>query len=220
MQAKGIEVEYNQRTPTKLLKISGDAQQAVTNSELPLPFVVQVQDQWNRAFAEVPVTFTITDGEGKLSTTKTKTNTKGSAQTRLTFGETGGTTTVQVTVPNITQSIQFSATAVSLDLPVSVPDGDLHAKIVETLGKPSGVILTLADMLTLTSLTANNTNISDLTGLQHASNLTTLMLDGNNLSTIDLLTGLTQLTTLSLDNNNLSNIAPLVELAQLENTVS
>ena len=56
MQAKGVEIVYELRTPTKLLKISGDAQQTVTNSELPLPFVVQVQDQWNRTFAEVPVT--------------------------------------------------------------------------------------------------------------------------------------------------------------------
>ena len=85
LQAKGFEVKYDQRTPTKLLKISGDTQQAVTNSELPLPFVVQVQDQWGRAFAEVPVTFTITDGDGYLNSTKTKTDTNGSAQTRLTF---------------------------------------------------------------------------------------------------------------------------------------
>ena len=216
MQAKGIEISYTHRTPTKLLKVSGDVQQTVTNSELPLPFVVQVQDQRNQAFAEVPVTFTLTDDDGKLSLTKTKTDTNGSAQTRLTFGETGGTTTVQVTVPNITQTIQFTATAVSPDAHVSLRDDNLYTKIVETLGKPTDASITAADMLTLTSLTANNASISDLTGLQHASNLTTLMLDANNLSNIDPLTGLTQLTTLSLDNNKLSNIAPLVELAQLE----
>ncbi len=216
MQIKGVEVQYDQRTPTRLLKVSGDAQQTVTNSELPLPLVVQVQDQSNRAFAEVPVTFTITDGDGKLSTTKTKTDTKGNAQTRLTLGETGGITTVQVTVPNIMQSIQFTATAVSLDLPASLPDDNLYAKIIETLGKPSSETLTLADMLTLTSLTANNANISDLTGLEYATNLTTLILDGNNLSDIDSLTGLTQLMTLSLDNNNLTNVTPFLELPQLE----
>ncbi len=216
MQAKGIEVQYNQRTPTRLLKISGDTQQASTNTELPLSFVVEVRDQYNRVYAEVPVTFSIAKGSGKLSTTTAKTDTKGRAQTRLTLGETGGTTTVQVTVPNITQLTQFTATAVPLDLPVSLPDDNLYAKIVETLGKPSGVTLTLADMLRLTSLTANNADISNLTGLQHASNLTTLRLNSNNLSNIEPLKGLTQLTTLSLDNNNLSDITPLVELTQLE----
>ena len=216
MQAKGVEVEYDQRTPTKLLKISGDSQQTVTNTELPLPFVVQVQDQQNRAFAEVPVTFSITRGSGKLSTLTTTTDTKGKAKTRLTLGQTEGETTIRVTAAEISQPIQFTVKAILPTSFVQLPDTNLTAKIAETLGKPTNASMTAADMLTLTSLTANNTNINDLTGLQHASNLTTLMLDGNNLSNIDLLTGLTQLTTLSLDNNKLSNIAPLVELAQLE----
>ena len=216
MQANGIEIGYDQRTPTKLLKVSGDAQQAVTNSELPFPFVVQVQDQWNRAFAEVPITFSITRGSGKLSTLTTTTDTKGRAKVRLTLGQTEGETTIRATAAKISQPIQFTVKAILPTSFVQLPDTNLTAKITETLGKPTNASMTAADMLTLTSLTANNTNINDLTGLQHASNLTTLMLDGNNLSTIDLLTGLTQLTTLSLDNNKLSNIAPLVELAQLE----
>ena len=216
MQAKGIEISYFHSTPTKLLKISGDAQQAVTNSELPLPFVVQVQDQWNRAFAEVPITFSITNGSGKLSTLTTKTDTKGRAKTRLTLGQTEGEITIRATAAKISQPIQFTVKAILSTSFVQLPDTNLTTKIAETLGKPTDASMTAADMLTLTSLTANNTNISDLAGLQHASNLTTLMLDGNNLSNIDPLTGLTQLTTLSLDNNKLSNIAPLVELAQLE----
>ena len=216
MQAKGIEISYFHRTPTKLLKISGDAQQAVTNSELPLPFVVQVQDQWNRAFAEVPITFSITNGSGKLSTLTTTTDTKGRAKTRLTFGQTEGEITIRATAAKISQPIQFTVKAILSTSFVQLPDTNLTTKIAEILGKPTDASITAADMLTLTSLTANNANISTLTGLQHASNLTTLMLDGNNLSTIALLTGLTQLTTLSLDNNKLSNIAPLVELAQLE----
>ena len=216
MQAKGIEVQYDQRTPTKILKISGDAQQASTNTELSLPFVMEVQDQWNRAFADVPITLSIFKGSGKLSTTTAKTDTKGRAQTHLTLGAIGGITTVQVSVPDISQIIQFTATAVPVDLPVSFPDDNLYSKLVDTLCKPTDASITVVDMLTLTSLAANNSSISNLTGLQHASNLTTLILDGNNLSNIEPLTELTQLTTLSLDNNNISNIVPLVELTQLE----
>ncbi len=216
MQAEGIEVQYSQRTPTKLLKISGDAQQAVTNSELPLPFVVEVRDQNNRAFAEVPVTFSITKGSGKLSATTAKTDKTGRAQTQLTLGQTGSPMTVQASAPNVSQSVQFIATSISLDSTVTLSDANLSAKIAETFDKPTDAPITMGDMLALTSLTANNAGISNLTGLQHASNLTTLRLNSNNLSNIDALTGLTQLTTLSLDNNNLSNIAPLVELTQLE----
>ncbi len=215
MQAKGVEVQYSQRTPTKLLKISGDAQQAITNSELPLPYVVQVRDQSNRPFAEVPVTFSITKGSGELSATTAKTDKAGNAQTRLTLGETGGTMTVQASAPNVSQSVLFTVTSISLDSTVTLSDANLSAKIAETSGKPTDAPITMGDMLALTSLTANNAGISNLTGLQHASNLTSLKLNSNNLSNIDSLTGLTQLTTLSLDNNNLSDIAPLVELTQL-----
>ena len=216
LQAKGIEINYTQRTPTTLLKVSGDAQQAVNNAELPLPFVVQVQDEYNRPFAEVPVTFAITEGSGKLSTLTAKTDIKGWAKVRFTLGQIEGETTIRATVPKISQPIHFTVTAIRPTAFVQLLDTNLTAKIAETLGKPTNTAITVVDMLTLTSLTANNTSINYLTGLQHASNLTTLMLDGNNLSNIDLLTGLTQLTTLSLDNNNLSDIAPLVELTQLK----
>ena len=216
MQANGVEVQYDQRTPTKLLKISGDRQQAVINVELPLPFVIEVQDQYNRAFSEVPVTFSIIKGSGKLSTLTTTTDAKGKAKARFTLGQTEGETTIHVTAAKISQPIQFTVTAILPTSFVQLLDTNLTAKIAETLGKPANAHITVAEMLTLTSLTANNISISNLTGLPHASNLTTLRLNSNNLSNIDLLMGLTQLTTLSLDNNNLSNIAPLVELTQLE----
>ena len=216
MQAKGIEVGFTRSTPTKLLKISGDAQQAITNSELPLPFVVQVQDQYNRAFAEVPVTFSITKGSGKLSATTAKTDRAGRAQTQLTLGEMGGTITVQASAPNVSQSVQFTVTSISLDSTITLSDANLNAKIAETSGKPTDAPITIADMLALTSLTANNASITDLTGLQHAANLTTLILDGNNLSNIDSLTGLTQLTTLSLDNNYITDVQPFTTLEKLE----
>ena len=216
MQAKGIEVQYSQRIPTKLLKLSGDAQQAVINAELPLPLVVQVQDQNNREYAEVPVTFSITKGSEKLSITNTTTDAKGRAKARFTLGKTEGETTIRVTAAKISKPMQFTVTAILPTSFVHLPDTNLTAKITETLGKLTEASITVADILTLTSFTANNTSISDLTGLQHASNLITLRLNSNNLYNIDPLTGLTQLKTLSLDNNNLSDIAPLVELTQLE----
>ena len=216
MQAKGIEVQFNSRTPTTLVKISGTAQQGTVNAALPLPFVVEVRDQQNIAFAGVPVTFSVTAGNGRLSTTTTATDTNGRAAAHLTFGRAAGTTAVRVTATSISQPVQFTATAVFLSSPVTVADANLRAKIVAALGKPRGGSLTVADMLKLTALTANSVNIRDLTGLQHTPNLKTVSLDNNNISDIALLAGLPQLTSLALDKNNISDVAPLEALTQLE----
>ena len=215
MQAKGIEVQFDPRTPTRLVKISGSAQQGIVNTTLALPFVVEVRDQRNRAFAEVPITFTITAGGGKLSATDVTTDLTGRAQTRLTLGRTAGTTTVSVAAAAISALVNFTATASTLSAPVTVPDAALRAQIGSTLGKPGTAQLTVGDMLRLTALSANTANIRKLTGLQYAANLTTLLLDNNNLSDIIPLAGLTQLTTLSLDNNNLSDATLLAGLTQL-----
>ena len=215
MQARGIEVKFDNRTPTTFVKISGAAQQGVVNAVLPLPFAVEVRDQRSRVFAGVPVTFAVTAGGGRLSTTSTTTDLKGRAQAHLTLGRTAGTTTVRVTAADISQPVQFTATVLLLSSPVTVPDTHLRTKIVETLNKPRGTTLTASDMLTLSELTANGANIRDLTGLQYAPNLKTLSLDNNNLSDVAPLAALTQLETLSLDNNSLSEVTPLAGLTQL-----
>ena len=216
MQAKGVEIKFENRTPTTLVKISGTEQQATVNAVLSLPFVVEVRDERNRAFSGVPVTFTITAGGGTLSAIRAMTDENGRAQVRLTLGQTAGTTTVSVTAAEISQPVRFTATAFLLSSPVTVPDPALRAKIAETLGKaPSGSII-VGDMLTLTALTANNANIRELTGLHYASNLTTLSLDNNDLSDVSSLGGLTQLTTLSLEDNNLFDVSLLAGLRQLK----
>ena len=215
LQSRGIGVKFDNRAPTTLLKISGTEQQAVVNTTLSHPFVVEVRDQRNRAFSRVPVTFSVTTGGGKLSTTRTTTDKNGRAQVSLTLGQTAGTTTVSVAAAEISQSVRFTATALLLSSPVTVPDAALRARIAQTLGKSPGGSLTVGDMLRLTTLIANNANIRELTGLHYAANLTTLSLDNNNLSDVSLLVGLPQLETLSLDDNNLSNVSSLGELAQL-----
>ena len=216
MQVKGVEVEFNNRTPTTLVKISGTAQQGTVNTALALPLVVKVRDQQNQPFAGVPVTFTIGTGAGKLNATTTTTGATGRAEAYLTLGRTVGTTTVRVAAADISQPVKFTATAILLSSPVSVTDTNLRVKILETLGKSHSGILTAADMLKLTTLAANNANISNLTGLQHAPNLKTLSLNGNNLSNVTPLAGLPELTALSLNNNRLSDMVPLAALTQLK----
>ena len=98
---------------------------------------------------------------------------------------------------------------------VNLPDANLHAVIEKTLGKAPGDTITTSDMATLTRLEARKSNISDLTGLEHAINLTSLDLTSNSISDISAVAGLTNLTSLDLDGNLISDISALAGLTNL-----
>ncbi len=97
---------------------------------------------------------------------------------------------------------------------VEIPDSALETAIRDELGKPTGEI-TSEDMETLTSLSATDLNITDLTGLEAAENLTRLYLGHNQISDISALSGLTGLTELRIDSNQLSDISALSGLTGL-----
>ena len=73
---------------------------------------------------------------------------------------------------------------VEFDNSVGIPDRNLRAAIAAELGKAVGETITVEEMERLTQLAARNANISDLTGLETATNLIELGLDGNNISDI------------------------------------
>ena len=98
---------------------------------------------------------------------------------------------------------------------VSIPDPSLRAAVETALGKASGATITAADMAKLTRLEAKNANISDLTGLEAATELTSLGLRDNNISDISAVAELTNLTYLNLTSNNISDISPLAGLNNL-----
>lgn len=100
---------------------------------------------------------------------------------------------------------------------VDIPDDNLRAKIEDALDKASGDPITTADMAQLTSLDFQNANISDLTGLEAATNLTLLILVRNNISDLSPLEGLINLMFLWLDSNNISDLSPLVANTGLGN---
>ena len=215
LQAKGIEIGFDERVPRHLVKISDPMEQGTVNSPFPLRFVVEVQDQRRKPFSGVPVTFSITAGDGRLTVADRRTDATGKATARLKLGRTVSSTTLRVTAAHIQQSVEFTATAVLRSKPVYVPDANLRAKIVETLGIPPGETLTVADMLKLRRLTANDADIRDVTGLQFASNLTFLSLANNAILDTAPLAGLPRLMTLVLDDNRISDVVPLARLSQL-----
>ena len=98
---------------------------------------------------------------------------------------------------------------------VDIPDPNLRAAIADARGKAAGDTITVADMAILTILVAPEANISDLTGLEAATNLTSLWLWDNNISDISVLAELANLTELWLQDNSISDISPLVELTNL-----
>src|SRR5262245_37227333 len=83
---------------------------------------------------------------------------------------------------------------------VSIPDSGLNSAIRTALAKPTGP-LAVQDMLSLTNLDASNHSISNLTGLEFATNLLSLNLQNNLLSNPAFPTNLTRITSLDLSVN-------------------
>ena len=118
-------------------------------------------------------------------------------------------------------SIPLTSTAQIVD----IPDPNLRVAIEKHLGIAPGAIITVADMATLTELNASNTDISDVTGLEAATNLKTLDLGGeiiansfinsNSISDISPIAALINLTKLRLADNSISDISAIEELTNL-----
>ena len=96
-----------------------------------------------------------------------------------------------------------------------MPDANLRTAVRSALDLNAGDTLTQADMEDLTSLTAKDSEISSITGLEHATNLTSLDLRDNAISSLNPLSGLTQLETLRLKNNDIVDITALSGLTSL-----
>ena len=96
-----------------------------------------------------------------------------------------------------------------------MPDPNLWQAVREALELPDEVPLTQLLMDQLTGLDAADSQITDLTGLEHAINLTWLSLGGNEIRNLRPLAGLNQLETLYIWVNPISDISSLVDLTQL-----
>ena len=93
---------------------------------------------------------------------------------------------------------------------IDIPDPNLRRAIAGMLNKPANTPITQREMEGLTGrLRASNKSITDLTGLEFATNLRQLLLDSNSISDISPLEDLAHLKTLVLSGNRISDIAPL-----------
>ena len=105
--------------------------------------------------------------------------------------------------------------------PVSIPDLNLAAAVRNSLvDLNANNPITQLDMISLTRLIAENTTqITDLTGLEHAVSVSYLGLNNNRISDLTPLTGLTYLSDLHLHGNQISNLTPLAGLTHLDTLV-
>jgi Leucine-rich repeat (LRR) protein len=97
--------------------------------------------------------------------------------------------------------------------PVLFVDPRLQAAVELRLGVRNP---TASDMLSLTDLTAEDRDITNLTGLECAINLTSLELPGNEIADIATIHGLINLRMLDLSSNRIGNIDALHALVGLE----
>ncbi len=107
------------------------------------------------------------------------------------------------------------------DTIVEFSDVNLARVVREALDLPTGDGVDLlkipkAELEKLTTLDADDREINDLTGLEHASQLTELNLRANQISDITPLAQLTQLTELNLYENQITDVTPLAGLISLE----
>ena len=98
---------------------------------------------------------------------------------------------------------------------IVIIDTHLASAIRATLGLAEDATLTDTDMLNLSSLQAKKAEISDLSGLEHATHLTTLNLYSNQLTDLGPLSGLEGLISLDVGKNEITDIEALKGLTAL-----
>ena len=97
-----------------------------------------------------------------------------------------------------------------------IPDTNLRTVVREALDLTDGDNLRKAAMLDLTELVGAKRGISDLTGLEFATNLTELKLNNNSISDLSPLSGLENLTGLHIWSNDITDLSPIADLTSLE----
>ena len=120
-------------------------------------------------------------------------------------------------------ALDFPDVAISLDqqterIPgasVYIPDPNLRAFIEENLGKTPNTPITVEEMTRLHQISPEEKGISDLTGLEFATNLEWLKIEGNQISDLSPLAGLTKLDLLDISANEISDLSPLTGLKNL-----
>ena len=115
--------------------VSGNGQSGEPGTALPNPLVVLVSDQNGMPVEGISVAFSITQGEGTLSTKPTITDGNGFAERTLTFGQSIGATLVEVSVEGISEKRTFVATTTLVEPTIPITPQPLTLAIVSGNGQ-------------------------------------------------------------------------------------
>ena len=107
MQAKGIEVGFDNVAHPALLKVSGDGQEGAGATALPKPFVVEAMDEHGAPIVGKTVQFDILGGGGHLSAETVETDAQGNARVTLTLGSSQGVNKVRASSEGIQSWVLF-----------------------------------------------------------------------------------------------------------------
>ena len=99
---------------------------------------------------------------------------------------------------------------------VSIPDPNLRAVIERLLGKVPGALITAAEMAGLERIEADEAGISNLTGLEAATQLERIEFRHNAISDLSPLRGLTRLNNIKLRGNRITDVSPLAGLVNVD----
>ena len=98
---------------------------------------------------------------------------------------------------------------------IEIPDPNLRKAIRETLALPDEIPLTQQEMVRLTNLDAEERDITNLTGLEYATNIKSLRLENNPIGEIGALVHLTKLEGVHLLGCGIVDLSPLGNLNNL-----
>ena len=99
---------------------------------------------------------------------------------------------------------------------VSIPDPNLRTVIEGLLGKAPGALITAAEMARLERIVADEAGISNLTGLEAATQLERIEFRHNAISDLSPIRGLTRLNNIKLRGNRIIDISPLAGLTNVD----
>ena len=121
MQAKGIEVAFDNVAHPALLKTSGDGQEGAGGATLKTAFVVEAMDEHGEPIVGKTVVFDILAGGGTLSAQTATTDAQGKAQVTLTLGAAADINKVKASSEGIQSWVLFTAVATE-EVPQLVSD--------------------------------------------------------------------------------------------------
>ena len=122
----------------------------------------------------------------------------------------------EVLLPLINGGTDIIGITVEPAITVTFADTALETAVRDAFNLAPDDTITHLIMSQLTNLNASEKGITDLSGLEHASNLYSLFFGSNQIQTLTPLAGLTELRYLGLGGNQINDISPLAELTQLE----